>query len=1097
MNNQVNSQAIFIYEGSNITIQCKETEIVEEIINSFAQKINISKTELETLFFSYNGKAGNEFDRTLTFKEIANSEDKIRNQINILVHKNILNDNTENKNNSFLIKSNYVKCPDCNEISMLNIKNYKIVIFNCKNGHKKYNLSLEEFEKVQYIDLSKIICGNCMEVNKQKSNKNIFYKCYDCNINLCPLCKDKHDRNHKAINYDKINYICENHDNDFIEYCLQCNLNICLDCHEDHSEHKYTFFSEIIPKKTEIQEFQINIENTKVLIDQFNEDFNFNLDSNETKNYFKEIFSNFINVVKNNFNLYYEIKKNIIDNFNNNKSKNYEMIMNLKEISNFNDIIQDINLIINEKNIKNKLQNLVKVYIKINQQNFEEEIELEKSKKENEDLKLENDGLEKELKSMNNKYNDLEKELNNVNNKNKEIENRNKDLEKELNNMNNKNKEIENRNKDLTKQLNNMKKKNNEIESRNKDLTKELNNVKNKNNEKEKELKIIYNKNIDLEKELNNVKINIRDLENKNKDLENEFKNINNKNNEKENELKNMKNKNNEIESRNIDLIKKLKIIYNKSIDLENRNKELEKELNNVKIGIRDLESRNKDLEKELKNINNKNRDLENRNECLQNGLNNMENDIRDLENRNQNLEKDLIYFKTENNTLEKEFIIIEKKKNDLEKEMKNIEQKNKDLDKKLKEKSSKVEFLEIKNSNLEKEKRNKISDLEDDLNREKKKNIILNDELDIKERELIEIRKEKEEMEDKLNERNDDFFSQTFSNFKRPSYTPYLRNYGEEKKSMNSSFSLFNNICSMCGKDSQKLENENNSMKRAIQNLTNKNNTLIQDNENLKKRRSENEQNRTMEKKLSLIEKIIKKRVNETDNLSNLYNLGNKYLIIELIANNYISTEKVADIMFEVDRADFTENLPYLNRPIPIGFNVTISAPHMHALALEWLSDFCLPNSYILDIGSGSGFLTLALSKMANDSATVVGVEHINELLEFGIENVQKNNRDLLNNRKIIFVQADGRLGYQIQKYNKAIYKAIHVGAASESLPQKLVEQLACNGRMFIPIGKRGDDQFIYIVDKDFRGNITAKKIFQVKNYEMLTSQNTQINGY
>ena len=48
--------------------------------------------------------------------------------------------------------------------------------------------------------------------------------------------------------------------------------------------------------------------------------------------------------------------------------------MNLKEISNFNDIIKDINLIINEKNIKNKIYNLVKVYIKINQKNFEDEI---------------------------------------------------------------------------------------------------------------------------------------------------------------------------------------------------------------------------------------------------------------------------------------------------------------------------------------------------------------------------------------------------------------------------------------------------------------------------------------------------------------------------------------------------------------------------------------------------------------------------------------------------------------------------------------------------------------------------------------------------
>lgn len=62
--------------------------------------------------------------------------------------------------------------------------------------------------------------------------------------------------------------------------------------------------------------------------------------------------------------------------------------------------------------------------------------------------------------------------------------------------------------------------------------------------------------------------------------------------------------------------------------------------------------------------------------------------------------------------------------------------------------------------------------------------------------------------------------------------------------------------------------------------------------------------------------------------------------------------------------------------------------------------------------------------------------------------------------------------------------------------MPQELLDQLACNGRMFIPIGKRGGDQFIYIVDKDNNGKVTYKRILQV-NYGMLTDVYTQINGY
>ena len=80
---------------------------------------------------------------------------------------------------------------------------------------------------------------------------------------------------------------------------------------------------------------------------------------------------------------------------------------------------------------------------------------------------------------------------------------------------------------------------------------------------------------------------------------------------------------------------------------------------------------------------------------------------------------------------------------------------------------------------------------------------------------------------------------------------------------------------------------------------------------------------------------------------------------------------------MLEVDRGNFAPNYPYANRPISIGFNVTISAPHMHAIALEYLSDYCKFGARILDVGSGSGYLTVALSKMTGDTGLVVGIEH------------------------------------------------------------------------------------------------------------------------
>ena len=278
--------------------------------------------------------------------------------------------------------------------------------------------------------------------------------------------------------------------------------------------------------------------------------------------------------------------------------------------------------------------------------------------------------------------------------------------------------------------------------------------------------------------------------------------------------------------------------------------------------------------------------------------------------------------------------------------------------------------------------------------------------------------------------------------------------------------------------------------MKKKFDELEKKNKMLTFENKTLSKNKNGEENKGIIEKKSSLINYIIDKGFNKQTRFCEKYNPGNKYLIIELVQQGYITSEKVADVMLEVDRADFAPNHPYANRPISINYNVTISAPHMHAFALEYLSEYCVPYSNILDVGSGSGFLTLALSKMTNDTATVVGIEHITQLYNFGKANVEKSNSDLIYKGKIIFVNGDGRQG--CKKYGP--YKAIHVGAASEFVPQALVDQLDYNGRMFIPIGKKGETQNIYLVDKDFIGRVTYKPILSVC-YGMLTDVDSQLN--
>ena len=217
-------------------------------------------------------------------------------------------------------------------------------------------------------------------------------------------------------------------------------------------------------------------------------------------------------------------------------------------------------------------------------------------------------------------------------------------------------------------------------------------------------------------------------------------------------------------------------------------------------------------------------------------------------------------------------------------------------------------------------------------------------------------------------------------------------------------------------------------------------------------------------------------------------YNYDN--LLKNLKQSGTIQSQQVFDAMKQVDRADFISNNPYMDSPQSISYNATISAPHMHCHALEYLKDYLTPGSHALDVGFGSGYLTVAMSKMMNDSGVVVGIEHIPQLCEKGKKNISKNHKKLIDEKKIVLVCGDGRKGYK----EYAPYKAIHVGAAAPEIPQDLIDQLDKGGRMFIPVGTY--DQNIYIVDKDKNGNISKKSIMGVR-YVPLTDKDKQLRGY
>ena len=132
---------------------------------------------------------------------------------------------------------------------------------------------------------------------------------------------------------------------------------------------------------------------------------------------------------------------------------------------------------------------------------------------------------------------------------------------------------------------------------------------------------------------------------------------------------------------------------------------------------------------------------------------------------------------------------------------------------------------------------------------------------------------------------------------------------------------------------------------------------------------------------------------------------------------------------------------LAYQDRPLPIGHNQTISQPYIVAAMTEAAE--ISPQDKVLEIGTGSGYQTAILAELAKEVYTIEIIPSLAEkarhlLKKLGYTNI---------NSKI----GDGYAGW----LEYAPYDAILVTAAPPTIPFKLKEQLAINGRMVIPVGK------------------------------------------
>ncbi|MDO8735236.1 MAG: protein-L-isoaspartate(D-aspartate) O-methyltransferase [Elusimicrobiota bacterium] len=187
-------------------------------------------------------------------------------------------------------------------------------------------------------------------------------------------------------------------------------------------------------------------------------------------------------------------------------------------------------------------------------------------------------------------------------------------------------------------------------------------------------------------------------------------------------------------------------------------------------------------------------------------------------------------------------------------------------------------------------------------------------------------------------------------------------------------------------------------------------------------------------------------------------------------IVTRGISDKKIIDAMLKIPREQFIEkkfyNEAYNDHPLPIEEGQTISQPYIVALMTELLQ---LTNiEKVLEIGTGSGYQTAILAEL---SKKVYTVERLPTLF-YKAKNILKD----LGYKNVFLFNLDGTEGLK----EHSPFDRIIVTAASDKIPQPLVEQLNESGRLIIPIGDRFSQELL-----------AAEKIngkLEIKNYGGVT---------
>jgi len=170
------------------------------------------------------------------------------------------------------------------------------------------------------------------------------------------------------------------------------------------------------------------------------------------------------------------------------------------------------------------------------------------------------------------------------------------------------------------------------------------------------------------------------------------------------------------------------------------------------------------------------------------------------------------------------------------------------------------------------------------------------------------------------------------------------------------------------------------------------------------------------------------------------------------------IRDQRVLNAMQKVPRHLFMpinfKQYAYEDLPCPIGYNQTISQPFIVAFMIE--SANLMPNSRVLEIGTGLGYQAAVLSMLCKEVYTI-------EIIK-GLGKAAKKNLAILGYDNVYVRIGNGYEGWP----EKAPFDAIIVAAASPELPINLVKQLKVEGRLIIPLGINNQELLCITRNKD-----------------------------